>query len=86
MTYNVACLEQLAERLEVDKQLVENLLRSCGVGLFFLELSSQMQNLVHDDEQVVAAPLAIVFDDVSHDAIDLGDHLHLDEFVDLDLT
>ena len=45
-----------------------------------------MQNFIHDDQKVVAAPLSVVLDDVGHDAVDLVDDLHFDQFIDFNLS
>lgn len=52
-TYDIRCSQKLAEELEVDKQLAEHLLRDLRLRIVLLEVGSQMQYLVHDDEKVV---------------------------------
>ena len=36
VTYDIACLQELAERLEVDEELVEDFLRGLAVCFLFL--------------------------------------------------
>lgn len=45
-----------------------------------------MQDLIHNDKQVVTTPFTVVFDNINHDPIDLVDHLHLDKFIDFDFS
>lgn len=53
-------LEQVDERVEIDKQSVVNFLRNLAVWLFLLQVSSFVQDFVHDLKQMISAPLLMV--------------------------
>jgi len=76
-TYHVALGEEFAESSEVDQEVVEDLLRDGRVSFLFLEFGGQMEDLVHNDEEVVAAPLRVAGHELRHDGIDLFNDVHL---------
>ena len=56
------------------------------VGLFLLQLSSKVQDLMHNDQQVVTAPLRVSCDKLSHDLIYLFYDIHSEELLKLDFS
>lgn len=45
-----------------------------------------MQDLVHDHKQVIAAPLSVVGNNVSHDSVDLGYYFHGQKLIEFNLS
>ena len=45
-----------------------------------------MQDLVHDDQEVVAAPLGVGHHELGHYRVDLVDDVHLQKLLELDLA
>ena len=76
MTYHISFREELAEGCEINQQVVKDLLRNRRVSLLLLELSCQVQDLVHDDKEVIAAPFRIADHKLGHDCIDLFNDIH----------
>ena len=56
------------------------------IRLFLFEFGGEVQNLVHDDEQVVAAPLRVAGYKLCHDGIDLLNYVHAEKLFKLNLT
>ena len=46
------------------------------VSLFLLEFSCKMQDLMHDDEEVITTPLGVAHNKLGHDRIDLLNNVH----------
>lgn len=84
-TYNVTGSEKFGEAGEVDEQLIEDLLRNFGAWKSFFKFGGQVEYLVHDDEEVVGAPLLVVGDHIGHDSVDLLDDIHLEQLFKFDL-
>jgi hypothetical protein len=85
-TYDIAFREEFAEGGEVDKKLVEDLLWDGRVGSLLFEFSGKVQDFMHNDEEVVAAPLRVTRDELSHNCIDLLDDVHAQQFFKFDLA
>lgn len=56
------------------------------IRLFLFEFGGEVQNLVHDDEQVVTAPLGVGGYKLCHDGINLLNYVHAEKLLELDLT
>jgi len=82
---NVTGSEKFGEAGEVDEQLIEDLLRNFGAWKSFFKFGGQVEYLVHDDEEVVGAPLLVVGDHIGHDSVDLLDDIHLEQLFKFDL-
>jgi len=83
---DIAFREEFAEGGEVDKKLVEDLLWDGRVGSLLFEFSGKVQDFMHNDEEVVAAPLRVTRDELSHNCIDLLDDVHAQQFFKFDLA
>ena len=62
------------------------MLRDSRIRLFLLEFCRKVQDFVHNNEKMIAAPLRIAHYKFGHNSIDFLDNVHSKQFFELNLT